>query len=42
MLLNLDVTFQGVKRLPALAFNNTDNDAKKFERDSHKNYFFLE
>ena len=32
----LDVSFQGVNRLFVLAFNNTDNDANKVERDSHR------
>ena len=28
-----------VKRLFLLAFDNSDNDDKKFERDSHRKYF---
>ena len=35
----LDASFQGVRRLFVLAFDNTDNDAKKFERNSHRKYF---
>ena len=35
----LDASFQGVKRLFVLAFDNTVNDNKKVERDSHKKYF---
>ena len=35
----LDASFQGVNRLFVLAFNNTDNDANKVERDSHRKYF---
>ena len=35
----LDVFFQRVKRLFVLAFDITDNDDKKVERDSHKKYF---
>ena len=31
----LDASFQGVRRLFILAFNNTDNDAKKVEENSH-------
>ena len=34
----LDTSFEGVKRLFVLAFDNTDN-GKKVERDSHKKYF---
>ena len=37
----LDASFQGVKRLFVLAFDNTVNDNKKVERDSHKKYFLL-
>ena len=36
----LDASFQRVRRLLVLAFDNTDNDAKKFERNSHRKYFF--
>ena len=35
----LDVFFQRVKRLFVLAFDITDNDNKKVERDSHKKVF---
>ena len=35
----LDASFQGVRRLFVLAFDNTDNGAKKVERNSHKKYF---
>ena len=35
----LDVSFQGVNRSFILAFENTENDNKKVERDSHKKYF---
>ena len=35
----LDASFQGVKRLFVLVFNNTNNDAHKVERDSHRKYF---
>ena len=35
----LDASFQGVKRLFVLAFDNTDNGANKVERNSHINYF---
>ena len=35
----LDASFQRVNRLFVLAFNNTDNDANKVERDSHRKYF---
>ena len=34
----LDASFQGVNRLFVLAFNNTNNDANKVERDSHRKY----
>ena len=37
--LYLDASFQGVKRLFLLAFNNTDNGGKKVERDSRRKYF---
>ena len=33
------LSFQGVRRLFVLAFGNTDNGAKKVERNSHKKYF---
>ena len=36
---SLDASFQGVRRLFVLAFGNTDNGAKKVERNSHKKYF---
>ena len=32
----LDVSFQGVNILFVLAFNNTDGDANKVERNSHR------
>ena len=35
----LNTSFQGVKRLFLLVFNNTNGDNKKVERDSHKKYF---
>ena len=35
----LDASFEGVKRLFIFAFNNTNDDNKKVERDSHKKYF---
>ena len=35
----LDASFQGVKRLLALAFDNTDNGDKNVERDCHRKYF---
>ena len=35
----LDASFQGANRLFVLAFNNTDNNANKIERDSHRKYF---
>ena len=35
----LDASFQGVNRLFALAFDNTENGANKVERDSHRKYF---
>ena len=34
-----DASFQGVNRLFILAFHNTENDANKVERDSHRKYF---
>ena len=36
----LDAYFQGVWRLFVLASDDTDNDAKKVERNSHTKYFF--
>ena len=33
---SLDASFQGVNRLFVLVFNNTNNDANKVERDSHR------
>ena len=36
----LDASFQGVKRLFALAFDNSDSVDKKGERNSRKKYFF--
>ena len=35
----LYAAFQGVRRLFVLAFNNTDGNANKVERNSHKKYF---
>ena len=35
----MDASFQGVKRLFVLAFDNTENDNKKVERDNHRKYF---
>ena len=35
----LDTYFQGVNRLFALAFDNTENCNNKIERDSHRKYF---
>ena len=35
----LDVSFQGVRRLFVLAFDNTDDGDKKVERNSHRKYF---
>ena len=35
----LDASFEGVKKLFVLAFDNTDNSNKKVERDSHRKYF---
>ena len=35
----LNASFQGVNRLFALAFDNTENDDKKVERDSHRKFF---
>ena len=35
----LDVSFQGVRRFFVLAFDNTDNGAKKVERNSPTIYF---
>ena len=36
---HLDGSFQGVKSLFVLLFHNTNNHAKKVERDSHKQSF---
>ena len=36
---SLDASFQGVNRLFALAFGNTNNGDNKVERDSHRKYF---
>ena len=38
----LDASCQGVKKLFVLAFDNTNNDNKKVERNNHKNIFFQE
>ena len=35
----LDASFQGVRKLFVLAFDNTDDGAKKVERNSHTKYF---
>ena len=35
----LDASFQGVRRLFVLAFDNTDNGDKNVERNSHTKYF---
>ena len=35
----LDAFFEGVRRLLVLAFNNTHNDVKNVERNSHRIYF---
>ena len=35
----LNASFQGVNRLFVLAFDNTENDDKKVERDSHRKFF---
>ena len=35
----LDAFFQGMNRLFVFAFNNTENDTNKVERDSHRKYF---
>ena len=35
----LDASFQGVRRLFVLVFDNTEGDAKKVERSSHAKYF---
>ena len=35
----LDASCQGVKTLFVLAFDNTDNDNKKVERECHRKYF---
>ena len=37
--LYLDASFQGVKRLFVLAFDNTNNGDNKVDRDSHGKYF---
>ena len=36
---SLAASFQGVRRLFVLVFNNTDGDAKQVERNSHSKYF---
>ena len=38
---HLDASFHGVKTLFVLAFNNTNNNNKKVERDKHKKHFLL-
>ena len=35
----LDASFQGVRRLFVLAFDNTENGNNKVERNSHRKYF---
>ena len=35
----LDASFQGANRLFVLAYNNTDGNANKVERNSHRKYF---
>ena len=35
----LDASFQGVKRLIVLGFDNADNGANKVKRDSDRKYF---
>ena len=35
----VDASFQGVNRFFVLAFDNTNNDNNKVERDSHRKYF---
>ena len=37
----LDASFQGVRRLFVLAFNNTDGGVNKVERNHHRKYFLL-
>ena len=39
--ISFSASFQGVRRLFLLTFDNTDNGDKKFERDSHTQYFLL-
>ena len=36
---SLDASFQGANRLFVLAFNNTDGNDNKVERDSHRKHF---
>ena len=36
---SLDSSFQGVKRLFVLAFNNTEGNDNKVERNKHQKYF---
>ena len=36
---SLDASFQGANRLFVLAFNDTDGNANKLKRDSHRKYF---
>ena len=38
--LNLNASFQRVKRFLVLAFDTNDNGNKKVERNSHIKYFF--
>ena len=37
----LDASFQGVRKLFVLAFNNTDGGVNKIERNHHRKYFLL-
>ena len=37
----LDASFQGVNRLFVLAFDNTNNNTNRVERDTHRKYFLL-
>ena len=39
---SLDASFQGVRRLFVLAFNNTDNGARKLKETVTQNIFFQE
>ena len=37
--ISLNSSFQGINRLFVMAFNNTEDDANRVERDSHREYF---